>query len=80
MFFPEFFDDAFETVGRRKTDFDFVLAAFNAILSFLADIVAIFVVLSLTDFDKTFPDFGINEFFVVKNLFEVGFGVVIKLN
>ena len=80
MFFPEFFDDAFETVSRRKTDFDFVLAAFNTILSFLTDIVAIFVVLSLTDFDKTFPDFGINEFFVVKNLFEVGFRVVIKLN
>lgn len=36
--------------------------------------------LSFTDLDKPFPDFGINEFFVVKNLFEVGFGVVIKLN
>jgi hypothetical protein len=37
-------------------------------------------VFTFTDFDKPFPDFSINELLIVKNLFEVGFGVVIKLN
>jgi len=80
LLFPEFFHDSFETVRRRKADFDFVLTPFNTVLSFFTDIVAVFVVFSFTDFDQPFPDFSINELFIVKNLFEVGFGVVIKLN
>lgn len=35
---------------------------------------------SFTYLDQTLSDFGIYEFLVIKNLFEVGFGVVIELN
>jgi len=32
------------------------------------------------DLYKTFFDFGFNKFFVIKNLFEVSLGIIVKLN
>jgi hypothetical protein len=80
LFLPQFLDDTLETVGGRQTDLNLVFTALNPILCFLADLIPILVMFAFTDLDQPLPDFGINELLVIKNLFEVGFGVVIQLN
>lgn len=79
LLFTKFLHNTFEAISGWQGNLNFVFAALDSVLGLLADLIALFLVVSFPNLDKPFLNFGINELLIVKNLFEVCFGVIVQL-